>query len=249
MSDKKAAIYMRVSTLGQAESGFGRDVQLERCEAMITAKGWELTGTFEDNGKSGTTTRGRTGLRKMMKAARAGEVNVVVIAELSRLGRSTRDVLRIAEELNGLDVGLVSVTESIDTTSPTGKFVFTIFAAVAEMDSALLVERLGRGRAKRREYDLVSGNSVPFGYQMVKGSKPAEVTIIPDEAADLQVLFILRQQQDYTLRAVADHLNEFGSAGRNWYASTVRNALKHEDRYRGGNEFWPAILEVDNEQT
>ena len=163
---KSTAIYTRVSTTEQAESGNGLDVQLQRCEAQILAKGWSVFGVYSDDGISGTKAAAdRAGLRELLDNACAGLFDAVVFLSLDRIGRNTRIVLDTIEKLTECNVEVVSVKESIDTSTPSGKFVLTIFAALAQLERDNIVERTTDGRNSRGKRDGEKGGKVPVGYK------------------------------------------------------------------------------------
>ena len=90
--------------------------------------------------------RQRVELEKMFEHLR--NTDVVVVTRLDRLARSTKDLLDIAEQLNGLGAGLRSIAEPwADTTSPAGRMVLTVFAGIAEFERALIQQRTSAGRA------------------------------------------------------------------------------------------------------
>src|SRR5918993_3650479 len=94
--------------------------------------------------------RGRPELTRMLDQLREG--NVVVVARLDRLARSTRDLLEVAELLKEGGAGLRSLAEPwADTTSPAGRMVLTVFAGLAEFERALIHQRTSAGRAAARE--------------------------------------------------------------------------------------------------
>jgi DNA invertase Pin-like site-specific DNA recombinase len=87
----------------------------------------------------------RPELRKALEMARAGDV--IACWRLDRLGRSLRHLIEIADDLQRRDVGLRSMTESIDTTTPAGRFMFSILGALASMEREVLIERTRAGLA------------------------------------------------------------------------------------------------------
>lgn len=87
----------------------------------------------------------RPELLKLLEVARAGDV--IVCWRLDRLGRSLRHLIEIAEDLQRRDIGLRSLTESIDTTTPAGRFMFSILGALASMEREVLIERTRAGLA------------------------------------------------------------------------------------------------------
>ncbi len=101
-SPPSAAIYIRVSTEEQARSGYGLDVQQERCAAMATAKGWTVDPThmYADEGISGTKTAAeRPGLAALLQAVAAGRIHAVIVLALDRLGRKTTIILDLVEQI------------------------------------------------------------------------------------------------------------------------------------------------------
>lgn len=103
---------------------------------------------------SGTRTE-RPELRKLLDHARSGDV--IVVYSLSRLARSIRHLLELAEELRAREIGLRSLTEAIDTTTPAGRFVFTILGALGQMEVELLRERTQAGLRAARARGRVGG--------------------------------------------------------------------------------------------
>lgn len=97
----------------------------------------------------------RPELRAALDFARAGDV--IVVYSLSRLARSVRHLLDIGEELNRRQIGLKSLTEAIDTTTPGGRFLFTILGALAQMEVELLRERTKAGLEAARARGRVGG--------------------------------------------------------------------------------------------
>lgn len=238
----RAAIYLRVST-GEQVSGYGLDVQRERCRAQIIAKGWTLAGEYEDAGITGTkSTEARPGLAGLIAAAEIGQIDAVVVLALDRLGRRTRIVLDLVDQLSAAGVDLVSCKESLDTSTPAGRFVLTMFAALAQLERDNIVQRTTDGRNERGKKDGEKGGRLPYGY--TRG--PAGLAIDPDAAGVVRRIFRLRANR-HTLRQIAEIMRGPSPRGGGWYASGVRDVLLNESAYRGGargesSERWPAIL-------
>jgi len=106
-------------------------------------KPYNIERTYEEkvSGKSAA----RTQLQEMMKYVRQGDV--VYIESISRLARNTLDFLHITKELTDKGVGLVSVKEAIDTTTPTGQFMLTVFAALSQLERDTIKQRQAEGIA------------------------------------------------------------------------------------------------------
>jgi DNA invertase Pin-like site-specific DNA recombinase len=127
--------YLRVST---------DDQNLDLQRDALRAAGCERL--CEDK-KSGAKAE-RPGLAKALELARAGDT--LVVWRLDRLGRSLKDLLRLAEQLERQQVGLKSLHEALDTTSPGGRLVFHLFGALAEFERNLIRERTMAGLSAAR---------------------------------------------------------------------------------------------------
>ncbi len=240
----RAAIYIRVSSDEQV-AGYGLDVQRERCRAQATAKGWSIVAEYEDAGISGTKdATQRPGLAGLIAAAEIGNIDAVIVLALDRLGRRTRIVLDLVDQLVAAGVDLVSCKESLDTTTPAGRFVLTMFAAIAQLERDNIVERTTAGRNVRGKKDGEKGGRLPYGY--TRG--PMGLAVDPDAAGVVKKIFRLRREDHHTLRDIAAILQTPSPRGGAWFASGVREVLLNESAYRGGcrgesSERWPAILE------
>ena len=109
----RAALYARVSTHDQQTLG----LQVEAMAAYIKDRGWDLVRQIKDVGSGA---KERPGARRLLKAARRREIDVVVVWRLDRWGRSLPDLVVTLRELMDLGVGFVSLTEALDLTTPTG---------------------------------------------------------------------------------------------------------------------------------
>lgn len=134
--------YARVSTEDQM-----LDLQLD----ALKADGCESIYQEHASGKSGA----RLELENCLKALRAGDT--LVVWRLDRLGRNLADLVRIVNDLEGRGVGFVSLTEQINTTSPSGKLVFHLFASLAEFERNLIKERTHAGLKAARARGRVGG--------------------------------------------------------------------------------------------
>jgi DNA invertase Pin-like site-specific DNA recombinase len=142
----KVALYARVSTADQSSEN-----QVFELARYADARGWQVVETFIDHGTSGTKAS-RPALDRMLVAARRRQVDAVVVWKLDRIGRSTKHLILLLDELQALGVAFVSLQDAIDATTPVGKMAFTMLAAFAEFERATIVERVraGLGRARRQ---------------------------------------------------------------------------------------------------
>ena len=137
----RAAIYARVST-----SNHGQDVGLQTRELrqFCEARGWKVAGEYLDEGISGAKDS-RPGLDSLMADASRRRFDAVIVWRFDRFARSVSHLLRALETFSALGIAFVSLSEQIDTTTPTGKMVFTVLGAVAELERSLIRERVKAG--------------------------------------------------------------------------------------------------------
>jgi len=156
----RAALYARVSTTGKGQDP---ELQLAELRQVAIQRGWKIAGEYIDQVSGGRDRR--PGLDQLMKAARSGRFDMVAVFRFDRFARSTRHLLVALEEFRILGVDFLSLREQVDTSTPMGKAMFTIIAAVAELEKDIIRERVIAGvrRAQaagkhcgrpRREIDL-----------------------------------------------------------------------------------------------
>src|SRR6201987_5594549 len=144
MSEKakiKAAIYARVSTVN---AGQDPTMQTRELEEYCLRRGWQVFDLYVDNGVSGKKDS-RPQLNRMMQDAHERRFDVVVVWRFDRFARSVSHLLRALETFGALGIQFVSLSEQVDTSTPTGKMVFTGLGVVAELERNLIVERVRSG--------------------------------------------------------------------------------------------------------
>jgi len=141
----KIAIYARVSTSG----GQDPEMQLRELREYCQRRGWDIGREYVDVGISGTQEK-RPELDKLMVGALRRHFDVVVVWRFDRLARSVSHLLRALENFRSLGIEFVSLSEQVDTSTPTGKMVFTVLGAVAELEKSLIVERVKAGLRNAR---------------------------------------------------------------------------------------------------
>ena len=124
--------YIRVSTLEQNE---------ERQRLALLAQGVEEDGLYID--KQSGKNANREQLKALMAFARKGDT--VITESISRIARNTRDLLNIVEDLSSRGIEFVSLKENIDTSTPQGKFMLTVFGAMAELERESILQRQREG--------------------------------------------------------------------------------------------------------
>ena len=134
------AIYARVST----NNGQDPEVQLRELREYCQRRGWEITREYVDVGISGGKEK-RPELDKLLHDAHRRYFDAVVVWRFDRFARSVSHLLKALENFRSLGIEFVSLSEQVDTSTPTGKMIFTVLGAVAELERSLIVERVRAG--------------------------------------------------------------------------------------------------------
>ena len=140
---KRAALYMRVSTVDQHP-----ETQLLDLRQMAAQRGYEIVEQYTDR-ISGATAR-RPGLDQMMADARRGCFDVVLVWASDRIARSVKHFLEVLDELNRINIEFISFREQIDTGGPLGRAIIIIVGAVAELERNLIIERVRAGMRRAK---------------------------------------------------------------------------------------------------
>lgn len=165
----KAAIYIRVSTDAQFEEGYSVDAQKEQLTAYCVSKGIKDYEYYIDGGWSGSNIE-RPEIERLISDVKDGKISCVIIYKLDRLSRSQKDTLYLIEDLfmpNNVD--FVSLTESLDTSTPTGRAMIGILAAFAQLERETIRIRTRMGMNERVKAGYwMGGGRIPFGYDYDK---------------------------------------------------------------------------------
>lgn len=143
---KKVCLYCRVSTTHQTSEN-----QIRELRAVAERMGYEIVSEFIDNGISGAKSRkDRPALDDMMKQATQRKFEMVMCWSIDRLGRSLQHLVEILNELQAMKIDLFFMQQGMDTTTPSGRMIFSVFGAIGEFERNLIRERViaGQQRAK-----------------------------------------------------------------------------------------------------
>jgi len=141
MSNKRAALYVRVSTDAQTVEN-----QIRELRQVARRRGWDVVEVYSDAGISGAKGRnGRAGLDSMLKDASRRKFDIVMAWAIDRVGRSLSDLLDTIQHLEACGVDLYLDQQAIDTTTPMGKLVFQLTGAFAEFERTMIRQRIKAG--------------------------------------------------------------------------------------------------------
>lgn len=173
----RAAIYVRVSTIGNGQSP---EMQLRELREYIARRGWDAASEYIDAGISGAKEK-RPELDRLMSDAHRRKFDVVAVWKFDRFARSVSHLLRALDTFRVLGIEFVSLSESLDTATPAGRMVFTVLGAVAELERSLIAERVRAGlrnakaKGKRLGRPRVSADGAKIVALRAKGGSWATI--------------------------------------------------------------------------
>lgn len=222
----KAIIYIRVSTDRQAMEGVSLEAQEARARAYCAAAGLEVAGVYRDEGISGKDVKHRPGLLAALDAACTHRAALVAYS-LSRLARSTRDALDIADRLDRAGADLVSLSEKIDTTSAAGKMIFRMLAVLAEFERDQVAERTRAALRHMKNVGRKTGGLAPYGWTVDGSGRLIEH---PDQQAALRLIRELRAA-GHTYAAIIEELDRRAipsKTGGRWHPGTIKQIIDRD---------------------
>lgn len=219
---KNVALYIRVSTLEQAQEGYSINEQKERLLAFCKAKDWLVVDIYVDGGFTGSNLD-RPGMQKLI--SEVDKFDLVLVYKLDRISRSQRDTLYLIEEIfrpKGID--FISMQESFDTSTPFGKAMIGLLAVFAQLEREQIKERTRMGRVARAKTGLFHGGGyIPIGYDYVEG----KLLVNHYEAEQVKKIFMWYLSGD-SQKTIRDKLQSEGCTNKySSYTSitSVRNIL------------------------
>lgn len=160
----RAAIYARVSTT----NGQNPQMQMRELREYCKRRGWKIGGEYVDEGISGAKDS-RPQLNRLMADAHKRKFDAVAVWKFDRFARSVSHLLRALENFQALGIAFVSLSESLDTSTPAGKMVFTVLGAVAELERSLIGERVRAGLRNAK------AKGIRLGRPPLKRLNPADI--------------------------------------------------------------------------
>lgn len=216
----KVVGYVRVSTQMQFQDGVSIEAQEAKINAWADLNGYERVEIFTDGGISGSSMEKREALLAALDSI--GKGDVLLVYSLSRLARSTKDTLEIADMLMGKNADLVSLSEKIDTTTAAGKMVFRMLAVLNEYEKDQIAERTRMALAYKKSQQRVYGQ-VPYGFRR-EGD-----CLCPDETEEQAIQLILQlREQGWNYSKIARELNGIGCRSKcngQFYPQTVKDII------------------------
>ncbi len=218
----KVIAYARVSTEDQASNGVSLALQEAKLRAYAEAKDWSITRVVSEDASGKNLNR--PGLQEAVETIRAGEVDALLVYKLDRLTRSVADLDYLTRTLNEHDVALVSLSESLDATTASGRLMLNLLGVVSQWEREAIGERT-RAALNHKKLNGQVYARVPFGFRRV-GDRLEPV------ADELEVVQRMRgwHEQGASLREIARRLNDEGVSGKRggeWSHKTVGYVLQN----------------------
>lgn len=227
----RVTFYARVST--------DKDVQLNSLDnqvlyfknIIIENSNWEYVDGYIDEGISGTSVKNRTNFLKMIRDGKEGKFDLILTKEISRFSRNTVDSIKYTQELLASDVGVLFLSDNINTILPDSELRLTIMSSIAQEEVRKLSERVRFGMKRSREKGHVLGNNVITGYTKEKG----KLKIDEKEAKMVRIIYSLYASGEYGLSKISKILYEEGyktKKGDYIHITTLRRMITNP-KYKG----------------
>jgi len=203
---RRVAIYLRRSTDDEHQPFSITAQQTALTRYVSTQPGWTLADEYSDEASGATISR--PGLQAMLRAARTGRYDTLLVYRVDRFSRRLSDLLDLLTELDQAGVTFASAIEPFDTSTSIGRMLVQLLGVFAEFERETIIDRVTAGMNAKATKGKWPGGRLPYGYQL----DPATSKLVPDpaQAPVVRDIFRLYTRDRLGTRAIAAELNARG---------------------------------------
>lgn len=187
--------------------------------------GWCPVEVYDLSGVSGKTVIDHPEAQRMLSDLASGHINGLIFSRLARLARNTRELLEIADRFRDTGAALISISENLDTSTPAGQLMYTLFGALAEWERAEISARVAASVPIRAAAGKPTGGKGPWGYRWENTPDGKRLAIDQAAAETIRQIFSIAIEEKGNIRRTAERLNAMGLRTRNG-AQFVNTGLK-----------------------